>query len=59
MPSKITGDIIDALQHCRLKAYFLLRGERGTQSGYERLQIERRGKLQPKAIEKIRRDYNL
>jgi hypothetical protein len=58
MPSKIIGDVIDALQHCRLKAYFLLRGEQGTQSGYEKLQIERRGNMRPKAIEKIRRDYS-
>ncbi|MEZ2144568.1 TM0106 family RecB-like putative nuclease [Bradyrhizobium sp. DN5] len=57
MSSKIADDVIDALQHCRLKAYFQLRGEQGTQSGYERLLIEQRANLQSKAIEKIRRDY--
>jgi predicted RecB family nuclease len=49
---------MDALQHCRLKAYFQLRGEQGTQSGYEKLLIEQRVNQQPKAIEKIRRDYS-
>jgi predicted RecB family nuclease len=58
MYSKITDDVIDALQHCRLKAYFHLRGERGTQSGYEKLLVEQQANLQPKAIEKIRRDYS-
>ncbi|MCA6110921.1 IS66 family transposase [Bradyrhizobium cenepequi] len=29
MSSKITGEVIDALQHCRLKAYFQLHGEQG------------------------------
>ena len=41
MPSRITDDVIDALQHCRLKAYFQLPGEQGTLSGYEKLLIER------------------
>ena len=53
MSSSITDDVIDALQHCRLKAYFQLRGEQGTQSGYEKLLIEQRSNLEPKAIEKI------
>lgn len=57
MSSKITGEVIDALQHCRLKGYFQLHGEQGIQSGYEKLLIEQRANLQPKAIEKIRRDY--
>ena len=58
MSSKITDVVIEALQYCRLKAYFHLRGEQGTQSGYEKLLFERRVNLQPKAIEKIRRDYS-
>lgn len=58
MPSKITGDIIDALQHCRLKAHFLLCGEQGIQSGYEKLQIEQRVDLRHKTIEKIRHNYS-
>jgi hypothetical protein len=56
MSFRITGDIIDALR-CRLKAYFQLRGERGTQSGYEKLLTEQWANLQPKAIEKIQREY--
>lgn len=58
MSSKITGEVIDALQHCRLKAYFQLHGEQGTQSGYEKLLIEQRANLEPKTIEKIRREYS-
>jgi predicted RecB family nuclease len=58
MASRITGDVIDALQYCALKAYLVLRGEEGVQSAYEKLLIEQRGSLQPKAIEKIRREYN-
>ncbi|MCP1849723.1 MULTISPECIES: TM0106 family RecB-like putative nuclease [unclassified Bradyrhizobium] len=58
MSSKITGEVIDALQHCRLKAYFQLHGEQGTQSGYEKLLIEQRANLEPKTTEKIRREYS-
>ncbi len=58
MVSKITDDVINALQHCRLKAYFRLRGEEGAQSGYEKLLIEQRANAQRKAIEKIRREYS-
>lgn len=43
MSSKITSDVVDALQHYRLKAYYQLRGEQGTQSAYEKLLIEQRG----------------
>jgi predicted RecB family nuclease len=57
MLSKITGEIVDALQHCRLKAYLLFRGEQGTQSGYEKLQIEQQARLQSMVIAKIRREY--
>src|SRR5665647_2989016 len=57
MCSRITDDVIDALQHCRLKAYFQLRGEQGAQSGYEKLLIRQRAELQQKAIEKIRSDH--
>ncbi len=58
MSSKITGDILDALLHCRLKAYFQLRGEQGAQSGYEKFLIEQRANLEPKIIEKIRREFS-
>jgi predicted RecB family nuclease len=58
MASRITDEVIDALQHCRLKAYFRLRGEEGTKSGYEELQIEQRAELRPKAIDKVRREYS-
>ncbi|MGF6334030.1 putative RecB family nuclease [Bradyrhizobium sp. i1.8.4] len=57
MPSRITDDVIGALQHCRLKAYFQLRGEQGTMSGYEKLLVEQRANLGPAIIEKIRREY--
>jgi predicted RecB family nuclease len=57
MPSRITDDVIGALQHCRLKAYFQLRGEQGTLSGYEKLLVEQRANLKPAIIEKIRREY--
>jgi predicted RecB family nuclease len=57
MSTRITDDVIEALQYCRLKAYFQLRGEQGVRSGYEKLLIEQRANLKPKAIEKIRREY--
>jgi len=57
MACRITDDVINALQHCRLKAYFQLRGEEGAQCGYEKLLIEQRANAQRKAIEKIRREY--
>jgi predicted RecB family nuclease len=58
MAFRITDDVINALQHCRLKAYFQLRGEAGAQCGYEKLLIEQRANAQRKAIEKIRREYS-
>ncbi|MBN8943497.1 MAG: TM0106 family RecB-like putative nuclease [Rhizobiales bacterium] len=57
MSSRITDDIIDALQHCRLKAYLHLHDEQGAQSGYEKLLDEQRASLQLKATEKIRRAH--
>ena len=51
MASRIMDEVIDALQHCRLKAYFRFRGEEGTKPGYEKLQIERRAELRPMAID--------
>jgi hypothetical protein len=57
MGSKITDAVIEAMQHCRLKAHFLLRGEEGIQSSYEKLLIEQRANMKPKAIEKIRYEY--
>jgi hypothetical protein len=35
MATRITGSIINALQHCRLKAYFYLNGEEVIQSAFE------------------------
>ncbi len=58
MACRITDDVINALQHCRLKAYFRLRGEAGAQCGYEKLLVEQRANVQCKAIEKIRREYS-
>lgn len=58
MSSRITDDVIDALQHCRSKAYFHLRGEQGSQSGYEKLLVELQANPRSKPIEKIRRDYS-
>jgi predicted RecB family nuclease len=58
MDCKIADDVIDALQHCRLKAFYKLGGEVGSRSGYESLLIEQRANAQRKAIEKIRRDYS-
>lgn len=58
MACRITDDVINALQHCRLKAYFQLRGEKGAQCGYEKLLIEQRANAQRKAIEKIRGEYS-
>ena len=58
MACRITDDVINALQHCRLKAFFQLRGEAGAQCGYEKLLIEQRANAQRKAIEKIRREYS-
>ena len=58
MSSRITDDVIDALQYCRLKAYFLLHGEQGGLSGYEKLLVEQRTNLQPQATDKIRHVYS-
>jgi predicted RecB family nuclease len=58
MVCKITDDVINALQHCRMKAYLRLHGEAGVPCGYEKLLIEQRANVQRKAIAKIRREYN-
>jgi predicted RecB family nuclease len=57
MACRITDDVINALQHCRLKAFFKLRGETGAQCGYEKLLLAQRVNAQRNAIEKIRREY--
>jgi hypothetical protein len=57
MAGRITDAVIAALQHCRLKAFFQLRGDAGVQCGYERLLIEQRANAQRRAMEKIRREY--
>jgi predicted RecB family nuclease len=58
MVCRITDDTINALQRCRLKAYFQLHGETGAPCGYEKLVIEQCANVQRKAVEKIRREYN-
>ena len=58
MAWRITDDVINALQHCRLKAYFRLRGEGGALCGYEKLLIEQRANARRNAIEKIQREYS-
>jgi hypothetical protein len=55
MVSKITHDVLDAQQYCRLKAYFRLRGEEGAKSDFEKLLFDMRQDLRAKAIGKIRR----
>jgi predicted RecB family nuclease len=57
MASKITCDVLDAQQHCRLKAHFRLCGEEGTKSDFETLLFDARQELRLKALEKIRRQY--
>jgi predicted RecB family nuclease len=57
MTSKITSETLEALQHCRLKAYFELRGEVGRRSAYEELQLAQRAELRAKAIAKIERGH--
>jgi hypothetical protein len=55
--AKITYDVIDAQQHCRLKAYLRLCGEAGTRSDLEQLTCDVRQELRLQAIAKIRRQY--
>jgi predicted RecB family nuclease len=57
MSSTITNEVLEALQHCRLKAYFLLHGEERARSDYEELLLAERAELRPKAMAKIERDY--
>jgi hypothetical protein len=47
--------VLDAQQHCRLKAYFRLCREEGTKSEFETLLFDTRQELRVKAIRKIRR----
>ena len=57
MASKITHDVLDAQQHCRLKGYFRLCEEEGAKSDFEKLLFDARQELRTKAIGKIRRQY--
>ena len=57
MASKITLDILDAQTRCPLKAYFLLNGETGIKSDFEKLALETRDELEPKTVAKVRRQY--
>ena len=50
MVCRVTDDVINALQHCRLKAYFRLHAEAGVQCGYEKLLIEQRANVQNAAL---------
>jgi hypothetical protein len=52
MACRITDDVVNALQHCRLKAFFQLRGEAGAQCGYEKLLVEQRANARHNAIER-------
>lgn len=53
MASKITHDVLDAQQYCRLKAYFRLCGEEGTKSDFEKLLFDARQGLRANAFGKI------
>jgi predicted RecB family nuclease len=55
--SKITKDVLAARQHCRLKAYFRLRGEEGTRSDFELLVLKAREEHRAKSIAKLRQQY--
>ena len=57
MASKIKLDVLDAQARCPLKAYFLLNGESGVKSDFEKLALETREELEPKTTAKIRRAY--
>ena len=57
MASKIKLDFLDAHARCPLKAYFLLNGESGVKSDFEKLALETREELESKTIAKIRRAY--
>ncbi len=50
MASKITLDVLDAQQHCPLKAYYRLNGEAGTKSDFERLICDARQLLPTFAV---------
>ncbi len=53
METKITRDVLESYLNCRLKGYFKLTGQRGTNSDYENLRIEMREKLREAAIAKM------
>jgi hypothetical protein len=55
--SKITFDVLNAQQHCRLKAYVRLHNEEGTKCDFEKLVSEGRQERRAKAVRKIRRQY--
>src|SRR5260370_39851052 len=58
MAGRITDNVIDALHHCRMKAYLHLHGNAGGQCGYEKLMIEQRANVQRSASAKNRREYS-
>jgi predicted RecB family nuclease len=55
MISKITQHVLDAQQHCRLKAYFRLCGEAGVKSEFEKLEFDAQRAQHVRALAKIRR----
>jgi len=57
MASKITLDVLVAQTCCPLKAHFLLNGETGIKSDFEKFALETREELEPKTAAKIRRRY--
>jgi predicted RecB family nuclease len=57
MASRITDAVVEATQQCRLKAYFLLRGDEYIKSNYENLLIEQRDDIKLKAIINIHYQY--
>ena len=52
MASKITYEVLDAQQHCQLKAYFCLHGEEGTKSDFEKLLVDVRKSFGARQSEK-------
>jgi hypothetical protein len=57
MPSKITYDVLEAQQYCRLKAHRRLRGDIGTKSDFEKIVLDTHQEIRAKAVTKIRRQH--
>ena len=50
---KITDEILEAYLNCKYKAYLKLKGESGSKTEYEDLQVELRERMKERAVEKI------